>query len=92
MIDLTTCTCDKATRTQIANAVEAQGGDLDDVIDLIETYERVQRRLSAACDLHDQGDEVAAQAAYDELDRDYGKPLDQIAGDHLRKRGEGDDQ
>jgi len=77
---------DRATTTQIADAVEAQGGDLDDVRDLVETWRRVNERLAAACDLHNDGDEVAANAAYDDLDQQFGKPLDQIVSDRLQHK------
>jgi len=74
------------TVRQLADAVEAQGGDLDDVRDLVETWRRVNERLAAACDLHNDGDEVAANAAYDDLDQQFGKPLDQIVTDGLRRK------
>jgi hypothetical protein len=44
-------TLDKATLRAIANAVERQGGDYSDVEDLIETWERVNRRNGERADL-----------------------------------------
>jgi len=77
------------TIRQLADAVEAQGGDLDDVRDLVETWRRVNERLAAACDQHNDGNEDEANAAYDDLAAEFGEPLDRIAHDHLhRKRGD----
>jgi hypothetical protein len=44
-------TLDRASLVAIAEAVERQGGDYADVEDLIETWERVNRRNSERADL-----------------------------------------
>jgi hypothetical protein len=71
---------------QIAAAVEAQGGDLTDVQDLVSIYERMQTRLRVANAAAEAGNEQAAEKEWERLEAEYGKPLQEVAKDHIRRR------
>ncbi len=72
---------------QIARAVESVGGDMEDVADLIDCYQRMQDRLAEANRLDQAGDHAAADRIGDKLERDYAQPLRDIAAERVRRRG-----
>jgi hypothetical protein len=74
----------RAPVRQIAEAVERQGGDLDDVRDLVLCWERMHGRLRQANELYLAGDAAGAEKLWRELELAYGKPLDELP--RMRKR------
>jgi hypothetical protein len=77
----------RSTIIAIANAVERQGGDMEDVEDLIATWERLHAGLAAASEASNAGDERAAEEAWRELEEEFSKPLDAVVRDRQgRKR------
>jgi hypothetical protein len=78
---------DEATVRAIANAVERQGGDIDDVDDLIETWERLHAGLAAANVRFAEGDRAGAESVWTQLETEFSKPLDDLVRDRQgRKR------
>lgn len=77
---------DRATTKQIADAVEAQGGDLADVQDLVSVWERLHAGLAAANVRSAEGDHAGAESVWAKLEAEYAKPLDQIVSDRLQHK------
>ncbi len=76
-------TLDQAIVREIADAVERQGGDLDDVKDLVATWGRMQQRLATASAAYNAGEHDVAEAQWRDLEREFSKPLDHVVRDHL---------
>lgn len=81
--------CDRALVRRIALAVEAQGGDFDDVRDLVGCWERLHAGVHAASAIAHNGDEARAERMWDRLAAEFEKPLEQVVLDHLRDGGTG---
>lgn len=72
---------------QIAEAVERQGGDMEDVKDLIRCFERIHVGLHRANAVYNAGNEQAAEEVWRSLEGEFANPLDDIARDRQgRKR------
>jgi hypothetical protein len=69
---------------QIAEAVERQGGDMEDVKDLIRCFERMHAGLERANALYVGGDERAANEAVRQV-AGFDKPLNEIVRDRQRR-------
>jgi hypothetical protein len=76
----------RATIRQIAEAVEKQGGDMGDVRDLVECWERLHAGLAAANVRFAEGDHAGAESVWAELEAEYGKPLDQVVREQRQER------
>lgn len=77
---------DRATTKQIADAVEAQGGDLADVQDLVACWERLHAGLATANVRFAEGDHAGAESVWAELEAEYAKPRDQVVREHRQER------
>jgi len=63
---------------QIAEAVERVGGNLGDVEDLVECFERLHAGLADANAAYNAGDEQAAERKWQALEAEFAKPLDDV--------------
>jgi hypothetical protein len=70
---------------QIAEAVERQGGDMEDVRDLVYCFERLHGQLADANVAYNAGDALAAEATWKQLEAEFSKPLDEVVRDHLER-------
>jgi hypothetical protein len=73
----------------IAQAVERQGGGDVEVAGLVATWERLRQRLATVSTNHEAGNTAQAEADWQQLEREFSKPLDAVVRDHLeREHGE----
>ncbi|MGO8906630.1 MAG: hypothetical protein ACLQMH_13545 [Solirubrobacteraceae bacterium] len=72
----------------IADAVERAGGDMEDVRDLLEVWERLRGDLRDANASFNAGDESGAEKRWKELEDEFARPLDEIVRDHLHPERE----
>lgn len=74
------------TRAQLTDAVQRCGGNGRHADNLIASYEHMQARLTEANTAYEQGDTQTAETIFNELERNFARPLDELARDTITNR------